>query len=231
MKTLLSQTVCFLALVGIVLGGTEFSPDSKVQDLGPSVGWYAAGEFNVQLSGVYAATKHQFYRDQYIKADHGWGGSIDLKYFVNRHVAFGLEGYAFSATQTRSLISVFGPFTTFTTLRDEPTIGAGLVTLTFRAPVGTSRFAPFGFLGAGVIAGGGRHLQVKYLGFTGVPPGTNPYQPYFTESSTEAVGQLGGGLEIRLSRHLGFVNDFSWNVIDGRDNNFGMARSGLNVVF
>ena len=218
-------------MAGMAYGGTDFNvSDSKVHEPAPSQGWYASGEFNLQLSGIYAATDHTYYRDLYIKADHGWGGSIDLKYFVSRHLAVGLEGYAFTATQTRNLISVFGPFTTFTTLRDEPTIGAGLVTLTFRAPIGETRFAPFGFLGAGAIAGGGRHLRIEYLGF-GVPPGTNPFRPYFTEATTEPVGQFGGGLEIRVSRHLGFVNDFSWNVISGRDNNFGMWRSGLNLIF
>jgi hypothetical protein len=231
MKNLFTHLICFLAMAGMARGGNDFSTsDSKGSEPMPSQGWYASGEFNLQLSGVYAFTSEQFYRDQYIKADHGWGGSLDLKYFVNRHVAIGVEGYAFSATQTRNLVTVFGPFTTFTTLRDEPTIGAGLVTLTLRAPIGSSRFAPFGFIGGGAIAGGSRHLRFEYLG-SHISPNVNPYRPYFTEGTTEPVGQFGGGLEIRLSRHLGFVNDFSWNVISGRDNNFGMLRTGLNVLF
>jgi hypothetical protein len=48
---------------------------------------------------------------------------------------------------------------------------------------------------------------------------------------TKAIGQFGGGLEIRVTPHIGLINDFSWNVIDGRNNNFGMARSGINFAF
>jgi hypothetical protein len=48
---------------------------------------------------------------------------------------------------------------------------------------------------------------------------------------TKAVGQFGGGLEVRLTPHIGIINDFTWNVIDGRDNNFGMARTGINFAF
>ena len=31
--------------------------------------------------------------------------------------------------------------------------------------------------------------------------------------------------------HIGWTNDFSWGVIDGPRNNFGMVRSGLNFAF
>jgi hypothetical protein len=48
---------------------------------------------------------------------------------------------------------------------------------------------------------------------------------------TEGIGQFGGGLEVRFTRHIGWLNDFSWNVVNGPHNNFGMARSGLNFSF
>jgi hypothetical protein len=50
-------------------------------------------------------------------------------------------------------------------------------------------------------------------------------------SETRAFGQVGGGLEIRLTPHIGWMNDFSWNVVDGPDNNFGMVRSGVTFAF
>ena len=34
-----------------------------------------------------------------------------------------------------------------------------------------------------------------------------------------------------LTPHIGLINDFSWNVIEGRDNNFGMVRTGINFAF
>ena len=47
----------------------------------------------------------------------------------------------------------------------------------------------------------------------------------------KAIGQFGGGLEIRVTPHIGWMADFSWCVLDGPDNNFGMVRTGLNFSF
>ena len=40
-----------------------------------------------------------------------------------------------------------------------------------------------------------------------------------------------GGLEVRVTPHIGIIGDFSWNVLDGPHNNFGMARTGLTFAF
>ena len=45
------------------------------------------------------------------------------------------------------------------------------------------------------------------------------------------IGQVGGGMEIRLTPHIGWVSDFSWNFVDGPNNNFGMVRTGVNFAF
>ena len=50
-------------------------------------------------------------------------------------------------------------------------------------------------------------------------------------SETEAIGQFGGGFEVRLTPHSGIINDFSWNVVNGSRNNFGMVRSGINFAY
>ena len=41
----------------------------------------------------------------------------------------------------------------------------------------------------------------------------------------------GGGLEIPFTRYIGGVSDFSWNIVDGGDNNFPMVPGGINSVF
>ena len=51
------------------------------------------------------------------------------------------------------------------------------------------------------------------------------------ENDVRAIGQFGGGLEIRITRHIGVMSDFTWNVVDGVDNNFGMVRGGLTFGF
>jgi hypothetical protein len=45
------------------------------------------------------------------------------------------------------------------------------------------------------------------------------------------MGQVGGGMEIRFTPHIGWVSDFSWNFVDGPKNNFGMVRTGVNFAF
>jgi hypothetical protein len=50
-------------------------------------------------------------------------------------------------------------------------------------------------------------------------------------SAAEAIVQFGGGIEIRITPHIGWLNDFSWNVVDGPENNFGMVRSGVTFAF
>jgi hypothetical protein len=45
------------------------------------------------------------------------------------------------------------------------------------------------------------------------------------------VGQFGGGFEERLAPAIGLMNDFSWNVVAGPKNNFGMVRSGITIAF
>jgi hypothetical protein len=167
-----------------------------------------------------------------LEADHAWGGGLDAKYFFSRHVAVGLEGYAVSRRASFPYVSYFAPVgTTYPILHDTRTIGAGLATITLRYPIGASQFAPYAFAGGGFIAGGAQKLRFEFVDLRGTPPGTPAIRAFAGGSHTETIGQFGGGLEIRLTRHLGFINDFSWNVVDGRDNNFGMARSGINLAF
>ena len=50
-------------------------------------------------------------------------------------------------------------------------------------------------------------------------------------TETRAIGQVGGGMEVRITPHIGWVSDFSWNFVDGPNNNFGMVRTGVNFAF
>jgi hypothetical protein len=53
----------------------------------------------------------------------------------------------------------------------------------------------------------------------------------FTGTQTEGLGQVGGGIEVRFTPHIGWVSDFSWNFVNGPNNNFGMVRTGVNFAF
>ena len=169
--------------------------------------------------------------DRYLGADHAWGGGLDIKYFFCRYIGVGLEGWAVSARQSIRYVAVFAGMTSHPSVSERQTIGGALATVTLRYPIGDSRFAPYAFAGGGAIAGGGQQLAFESVNLSGQPGGTNPLRPVYTDSQTKALGQFGGGFEIRLNSHLGLINDFSWNVIDGPNNDFGMVRTGLNFAF
>ena len=80
-------------------------------------------------------------------------------------------------------------------------------TVTYRYPIGTSRLAPFVFAGAG---------------------GTNTNRD---RSDFRFAGQVGAGVELRVTPNVGIIADYNYNFVDGKDNNFGMVRTGMNLSF
>jgi hypothetical protein len=114
----------------------------------------------------------------------------------------GLEGYALAA---------------------ENRIGQASGNLIFRYPFPDSRFAPYAFAGGGVIFNGSK---TEDLVERGLNLGT-----ITNNSNAKGIGQFGGGIEVRVTPHIGIMNDFSWNVINGSNNNFGMVRTGIRFAF
>jgi hypothetical protein len=222
----------------------------------PCAGWYADNEWNVNLWSTYTFTDNDYptpgntisggrvfsinggspgpLHDTYLESDHAWGGGIDAKYFFKRYFGIGIEGSAVDARRSFGTVTFLptppgfiGSRFQLGTGHEERLVGAVLGTFTLRYPIGCSRFAPYVWVGGGGIFGGGElddiiindPLAGAFL--TGSHRGTE----------TRAIGQFGGGIEIRLTPHVGLINDFSWNVVDGSSNNFGMARSGINFAF
>ena len=104
-------------------------------------------------------------------------------------------------------------------------VGSVLGTFTFRYPIPCSRFAPYAFVGGGGIFGGGsRSIQV--FDSTGALIAER-----HNDTESKVVGQFGGGCEVRFTPTIGWMNDFSWNVVDGPKNNFGMIRTGITFAF
>ena len=50
-------------------------------------------------------------------------------------------------------------------------------------------------------------------------------------TETKLVGQFGGRFDVRLTPTIGWMNDFSWNLVDGPKNNFGTIRIGFIFAF
>lgn len=239
----------FIALSSpLVFGGPERPSGKEMKqtavEQAPCPQWYADNEWNISVWGAYAFTGENWENDRYLDADHAWGGGIDLKYFFHRYFGIGVEGFVLDAS--REVVDESGTISTplpdastkpisipgfsRTVAHDDRAIGAVMGTFTFRYPLPCSRFAPYVWVGGGAIFNGGERDRVHVTEFSdGLVDLV--FSTTHTQSETKALGQFGGGLEFRFTPHLGWMNDFSWNVVDGSNNNFGMVRSGLTFAF
>lgn len=208
-----------LTATALSFAGSEAYSGKEIKQTVPTPcpEWYADTEWTVDLFGTYAFTANDWFDDRYFEGDHGWGGGGDVKYFFMRYFGVGIEGWVVDAKR-HFLIIDDGDIN----VRDKHrAIGAVLGTFTFRYPIHCSRFAPYIFAGGGAIFGGGED-QVFDVGEEDVVR---------DNGKTHAIGQFGGGLEIRFTRHIGWMSDFSWNIVDGGNSDFGMVRTGLNFAF
>ena len=232
--------------------GKDYGKEMKQAAPPPCPEWYGDREWNVSLWGTYAFTNTEFAPnpslvdvvqstsegnpvlgtyDRYIGGDHAWGGGGDIKYFFCRYIGLGVEGFALEAHNPG--FDIFEdptvPIFTHERINHDHTIGSVLGTLTLRYPIPCTRFAPYAWAGVGAIFGGGERDVLHTQG----PP--DAFQVHAQTdhfgSETKVLGQFGAGLEFRFTRHVAMINDLSFGVINGPQNNFGMFRSGVNFAF
>ena len=222
-------------------GSERYSSKDKevMQQAPPPCDWYRAHEWDFSFWGTFAfsgnsglindfrpgdfdggpdnpGTEHidigAARHDRFLNKDNALGGGLDVKYFFNKWMAIGAEGFIVDA--------------------DFNTAGGGLGTFTFRYPIGCSRFAPYTWGGFGV-SGGGSHT-VRFFNELNPSSGREPEfraDQRIGNKHYEATGQVGAGLEIRITHHIGLMTDCAWNVLSGPDNNFGMARAGVTLSY
>ena len=209
-------------------GGDPFFPD---QD--PFVVDYATGFYGEPA--VFNPNERvnigQVSKNQLFARDDTFGGGVDVKYFWSRYFGVGIEAIGLAAK------------TNFA--------GGGLVTLTGRFPFG--RFAPYVTGGIGFIDGG----ATLYEFFNekhefGVPPNTPDvdkglFNGSFVTKEREflttdpvsnnhlrALGQIGAGLEFRVTCHIGLMADFTWNFVFGQEDHADrfhlITEQGQNTV-
>lgn len=183
-------------------GGPVESTYQQAQTYQPSQEWFQDREWNFDLFGARADTYNEYRNDQYLGVDHAYGGGIDVNYMFTRFLGAGFKGYALDAD--RAIVGLSGD-------------------LIFRYPIPGTRFAPYGFAGGGVIFNGSR---VRTL----VSDGRSPAS-IREHSSGAAVGDFGVGFEVRITPTIGVINDYSYNLVDGPNNNFGIIRSGIRFAF
>ena len=227
MKKLIIAICALAALASVAFGGTETysGKQTAVQPAPPCPEWYRDTEWNVSLWGTYLFTGSNWRDDQYLGVDHAWGGGGDVKFFFHRYFGVGLEGYAVSLGNNRSRSFTVGGETFDIEAGNQSVVGSVLGTFTFRYPIPCSRFAPYAFVGGGGIFGGGSRSILLF------DSDGDLIAERHNDTETKVVGQFGGGFEVRFTPTIGWMNDFSWNVVDGSKNNFGMVRSGINFAF
>ena len=257
MKRLPLTFAILCALAAAAYAGSEpYSSKEMKQAVAPPPcpEWYADNEWNVSVWGTYVFSDNNdtrdfdnfflrnrasfsvdqspfFSGDRYLETDHAWGGGLDLKYFFRRYFGVGVEGFVVDAKRNGvDYEQLFlGPLEK-TKFEDNRAIGAFLGTFTLRYPFHCSRFSPYAWAGGGAILNGSESDIVTVdRAFAGVA--VQSVTTARSNRQTEGMGQFGGGLEVRFTRHVGWLSDFSWNVVNGPKNNFGMVRSGLNFAF
>ncbi len=205
MKTLIVSILGLttLAVTGFA-GPVESSSSKEVQQTytAQPEEFFRDREWNFDLFGLRADTFNEYRQDRYLGVDHAYGGGLDVNYMFTRYLGAGIEGYALDA-------------------RDV--VGQVSGNLVFRYPVPNSRFAPYGYAGGGVLFNGSR---LEESASNGASPAT-----VHDRSDPEGMGQFGVGFEVRITPHIGLINDFSYNLVEGPDNNYGMFRSGVRFAF
>ncbi|MBA3544697.1 MAG: outer membrane beta-barrel protein [Chthoniobacterales bacterium] len=204
MKKLIISAIAVTAFAASSFAGPgEYSNQVQQQsNYRPADEFYRDREWNFDLFGAYAFTARPYRSDQYLGVDHAWGGGLNVNYMFNRYLGVGVEGYALAA---------------------DDVVGQASGNLIFRYPIPGTRVAPYGFAGGGVIFNGSR---VEDLVDRGRSIGS-----IRRNSDAEGMGQFGAGFEFRITPNVGVINDFSWNVVNGERNDFGMVRSGVRFAF
>jgi hypothetical protein len=254
MKKLVLTTLATGALATAVFAGTDTysgkeMKQAAVQPACPE--WYADNEINVSLWGTYAFSGTDYSResindvfnvnlnvaspgryDRFLAGDHAWGGGLDGKYFFHRYFGVGIEGFGLDAHESEYHFTNFGEngagIADFSRGTGHHAVGGALGTFTLRYPIKCTRFAPYVWAGGGGVFGGVNERPIR-----GIFPGNGlPFtQEVRHEDETRGAGQFGGGMEVRITPHIGWLADFSWNLVEGPNNNFGMVRTGINFAF
>jgi hypothetical protein len=227
----LTLTLCAVtAMVSAAYAGTSSYSGKEMKqavEQAPCPEWYADNEWNVGISGIYAPTANEYREDTYLGVDHAWGGAIDAKYFFRRYFGLGFQAFGLSANRgNNGLDDFFGNDFDFDDDDDSQFIGGALGTFTFRYPIPCSRFAPYAWVGGGLIFGG----EDGSFNFDD----DDDFDDFFDNGDTDdarLMGQYGVGFETRFTPRIGWTNDVSFNHVEGGQNDFFQFRTGINFAF
>ena len=192
-----------------------FSPQPDIDAFTFNINFPPANPFGIFIGGQQIDNPNervnigQVSKNQLFARDDAWGGGVDMKYFWSRYFGAGVEAVGLAAK------------TNFA--------GGGLLTLTARYPFG--RFAPYVTGGLGFLEGGATLYKYFHEKHT-YGPSSNPAAPpgnfvlsekeYWTvdpvyNHHARMLGQIGAGLEFRMTCHVGLMADVTWNFVFGQE--------------
>jgi hypothetical protein len=189
----------------------------------------------------------QISKNQLFARDNTWGGGVDVKYFWSRYFGVGLEGIGLAAKTNFA----GGGLATFTARyplgRFAPYGFGGLGFIDGGATlyeffhednsniVTGNQLSPNPFFPGGIVPPGpaGQIYANEFF----VKPGSErefvSIDPVYNHH-IRALGQLGAGLEFRVTCHIGLMADFSWNFVFGQENHATkvelVTQQGQNIT-
>jgi hypothetical protein len=174
--------------------------ESVPEDSAPGTGDSDVDASDASLNPNERINLGQVSKDQFLGRDNSFGGGIDIKYFWSRYFGAGVEGFDINAAGGRAG-------------------GGELATLTVRYPWG--RFAPYAWAGAGGLEGGGTIYRFFNEKNDSVGQDVVHEEEFFLDQvvrnkKVRFLGQLGVGLEFRVTCHIGLMTDFAWNFVAGQ---------------
>jgi len=256
MKKLTLALAALFALATWTFAGPERYSGKEMKQVAPPPcpEFYADFEWDIGLWGAYAFSNNDnndnnffddhplfffdgevvdFNNNNGINGD-GGGGGIDIKYFFYRYFGVGIEAFGLATGNNNNddhdnaFLHAFGI--------DEHNndnnngVGAVLGTFTLRYPFHCSHFSPYLFAGGGVIFGNGDNNDDSFVFVAALGQFVRRHgDDNNNNNDAHGIGQVGGGLEIRFTPHIGWITDGSWNFTG--DGDFGMVRGGLNFAF
>ena len=180
---------------------------------------YPDHEFTIDLFGTYAFTEST---NERILGDHAFGGGLAVNYFFTKYIGLGIEGQALK-NQLKS--------------ESDDVNGLAALNLFYRHPLGDSGWAPYIYVGGGVLFNTDNASFGDVVSDVGddieneLDDADSDRRRDRNNDDTLLEGHAGIGVEYRVTRHFGVFTDGRWTVVDDGKNNFPSARAGVRFAF
>jgi hypothetical protein len=167
--------------------------------------YFRSNEFSLGAFGSYGVG---FFDNKRAIGDHSWGGGVDAQYFPLLYLGMAVEGDFFNEVPG----DFFGSTVTGNVILRYP--------LDLKFP--SLHIAPYLFGGVGgIFNSNNAFTRVSSFGRS----------ENRRDSSNEVLGDAGGGLEYRITPHIGVFTDARYNFVNGPRNDFMLTRFGVRYAF